>query len=896
MTQPIKPTLRVFFADQYRILIFLNILLVTLFSFGACSRNNNSGNSDADNTKDDTAADADSDADSDGDADNDADSDADGDSDADSDSDTDSDSDGDGDGDSDITTDTGVEVDTEVYNNLDVDPNGTYQFKNVRTGAGGGFIVNVIFHPTEPDLIYAKTDMGGVYRWIPETETWKQLLYFVGADDWNWTGAESVALDASDPDKLYIAAGTYTNDWAPTNGVIWRSNDRGNSFEKTNMPFKMGGNMGGRGMGERLAVDPNDGDILYFAGREDYGLWKSDDAGETWSKVDNFPATGTFATNPDDTWDYDNHMPGISWVTFDPATGSAGSATQTIYVGIAHVEPGEPNIFRTTNGGTSWEPLPGQPMSTLEGNTVTMTGGLTWDITEENDDGSLACPYPGLMPKQGKLDADGTLYLTYSNWAGPYRGNKGDVWKFESENEEWTKITPVDGATNPDDTWWGYGGLGVDMQNPGTIVVAGVNSWWPDGVMFRTTDGGETWRPLWEWEAYPEMNQFHEFDLSQAPWLYNPNFNINNEHAAPDQPIKIGWMIEGLNIDPFNPDRMMYGTGMTLFASNNLTNWDNGKHITIESKAYGIEETSVLGLVSPPEGAPLISVVGDVGGWVHYDLDIAPTADERHTIPDDGTMTGIDFAEDDPKIMVRVGKGFASTTDGGATWNKSWGEAPGTNGQVALSADGATAVWAPGDGPVSVSANNGFSAFSPVDGSVPDGASVASDRVDADTFYAFGDGTFFVSNDGGKRFEATVSVDLPISGEIHAVFGHKGHIWLAGGAQVTGGSSESDLNGLWYSTDGGESFTKLENVELCAAVGFGKAAPEGEYPAIFISGVVDGAHEIYRSDDMGQTWLQVTDDTHKFATIQCITGDPRIHGRVYFGTNGFGTLYGDPID
>jgi xyloglucan-specific exo-beta-1,4-glucanase len=40
-----------------------------------------------------------------------------------------------------------------------------YNFKSVRTGAGGGFVVYVIFHPNQQNLIYAKTDIGGVYRW-----------------------------------------------------------------------------------------------------------------------------------------------------------------------------------------------------------------------------------------------------------------------------------------------------------------------------------------------------------------------------------------------------------------------------------------------------------------------------------------------------------------------------------------------------------------------------------------------------------------------------------------------------------------------------------------------------------------------------------------------------------
>ena len=39
----------------------------------------------------------------------------------------------------------------------------------------------------------------------------------------------------------------------------------GYQFQRTDLPFKLGGNEGGRGNGERLAVDPNDGRVLYLA-------------------------------------------------------------------------------------------------------------------------------------------------------------------------------------------------------------------------------------------------------------------------------------------------------------------------------------------------------------------------------------------------------------------------------------------------------------------------------------------------------------------------------------------------------------------------------------------------------------------------------------------------------
>src|SRR5262249_26969885 len=201
--------------------------------------------------------------------------------------------------------------------------------------------------------------------------------------------------------------------------------------------------------------------------------------------------------------------------------------------------------------------------------------------------------------------------------------------------------------------YWGYGGLGVDMLHPGWLVVAAVNSWWPDGMMFRSTDGGTTWRPLWNYNpSYPNVARHFSLDISNAPWL---NLGVT-QASDPTPPFKFGWMMEGLNIDPFNSDRMMYGTGATLYATNNLTAWDNGGIVALKSTAVGIEETSVLGLVSPPSGtAHLYSVVGDVGGWRHDNLDVAPSV--GYTIPYSGTFNSIDFAESNPQFLVRVGTG-----------------------------------------------------------------------------------------------------------------------------------------------------------------------------------------------------------------------------------------------
>lgn len=315
-----------------------------------------------------------------------------------------------------------------------------YTWKNVQI-QGGGFVTGLVYNTTEKDLVYARTDVGGAYRWNGETKYWIPLTDHLGRDEQDFTGVLSLATDPSDPNRVYLATGLYTQSWAGT-GAILASADKGNTWTKTNLPIKLGGNEDGRSAGERLQVDPNLGSTLYLGSSTD-GLWKSTDYGVTWDKVNSFPVS-----------DSPIGSGGISFVLFDKPSGATGSATPTMYVGILQAMP---NLYKSTDGGSTWQAVADAPTDN--------------------------------MPHQAALAADGTLYLTYSNGPGPNNITSGAVWKLNTVSGQWTNINPPAGQG-------GYAGLSLDPQKSATLIVSTMDRWWPHDELFYSSNGGETWQAL----------------------------------------------------------------------------------------------------------------------------------------------------------------------------------------------------------------------------------------------------------------------------------------------------------------------------------------------------------------------------------------------------------------
>ena len=706
-----------------------------------------------------------------------------------------------------------------------------YAWRDVVIG-GGGFVTGLITHPRAADLIYARTDVGGAYRWSENTRRWMPITDSFGDED--FTGIESLALDPNDTNRVYLAAGVYES----SRSAIFRSADQGRTWQRADVPFKMGGNETGRFNGERLVVNPGNGKNLFFGSRRD-GLWQSTDAGETWNRVESFPKIAAENVPVSIRRRFWSRPVGIICVLFDgPAIYAAVSTTGT-------------NLFRSIDGGESWQPVPGQPS--------------------------------GLRPNHVALSVDGTLYLSYGREPGPNAMTDGAVWKFDPRTSLWTEITPL--RSPEDGQTFGYGAVALDAQNLSALLVSTFCRWKQHDELFRSTNAGATWIPVFKNARW---------NVSSAPYAGN---------------IKPHWM-GSIAISPFDANKAWFTTGYGVWSCDNLTDADSGRPVHWSFSGEGFDETVPLALASPPSGAHLLSGVGDIDGFFHDDLNVSP---ERGSFagPHFNNTEDIAFASGNPKIVVRTGSGeepvhVAISDDGGKRWqllatepavsttNRSAGTQAG-GGVVAISADGKTIVWTMRGSVPHFTADRGAT-WNECAGLAP-GIRVVADAENPLRFYAYDShaGKLFTSTDGAASFavsSATFPIpaglrsgfgfDIPSGADLSAAPGREGDLWLAFRA-----------NGLWHSTNGGGNFVRLENVAVPSAFGFGRAPAGKDFPALFLFGKIGVQQGVFRSDDVGQDWIRINDGEHQFGWISKLTGDPRVFGRVYLATTGRGIIYGD---
>ncbi len=698
-----------------------------------------------------------------------------------------------------------------------------YTWRSVPFGAGG-FVDGFVYHPKKAGILYARTDIGGMYRYDFASKSWIPLLDQLSHDEASLMGVVSMAVDPSQPTKIYAACGEYLAEWAG-DGAILRSNDQGATWRKTDLPIKLGGNADARGAGERLQVDPNDGRILFLASNQD-GLFKSIDGGVTFAKV---------------------ASPGahLNLVLFDPSSGAAGQASQTLYVGVSDSNGG---LFVSHDGGASF---------------------------------NLADGTPQQAPQRAVFAADGTLYVTFAAGAdnksvNPNNARDGGLWKHDAASGRWTNISPE----RPGGQNFGYSGVDVDRSHPGTIVVSTLDRWGSGDDIFESTDAGAHWMALGGQSRH---------DATPYPWLMDYTGGQD----------RMGHWISDVKINPFNPDELIYGTGYGLWMSENLTAAGSGKPVLFDFNVRNFEETATIQMTSPLGGATLFAAFGDVGGAAWDDVTKGPKA--GLFTPTNETDTSVDYAGQASDFVVRTANNSPThayySLDGGASWTPmpatpytpSDGRG-GWNGPgvIAVSAKATSMVWAPDKEPAYVSTDRGGTWTKSMGWPMePDaGMALVADKAVDSVFYAYDRtaGSILGSIDGGLSFTTFVKgipkVESWQKAQFAVVPGRVRDLWLAAPF------------GLLHTPAPDKPMINVRGVDEAWQVGFGKAAPGKAYPAVFLWGKVKGQEGLWRSDDEAASWIRINDDNHQFSSLSAIAGDPLDFATVYIAVGGRGLMVG----
>lgn len=188
----------------------------------------------------------------------------------------------------------------------------SYTWQNVRI-VGGGYVDGIIAHPGQQDLFYARTDVGGAYRYNASTSSWLPLLDWTAPSNSTQAGVDSIAIDPNNTQMLYMTVGEYL-DTKPANGA-----DKGVTWKVSATGLTVWGNP--------ATVPGGQGEIWLATWG---GLYHSTDSGWNWSRLGNVNSAMAVGTGK----------------------AAPGASGKTIY--LSGNVNGIAGIFRSTNGGSNW--------------------------------------------------------------------------------------------------------------------------------------------------------------------------------------------------------------------------------------------------------------------------------------------------------------------------------------------------------------------------------------------------------------------------------------------------------------------------------------------------------------------------------------------------------------
>ncbi len=249
----------------------------------------------------------------------------------------------------------------------------------------------------------------------------------------------------------------------------------------------------------------------FYFGATGGGVWKTDDAGQTWRNISDGFFGGSIGAVAVSEWD-----PNVIYV---------GGGEKTVRGNVSHGY----GMFRSTDAGATWESIgladtrhiarvrihPRNPdlvyaaaMGHLFGPNEqrgvfrSRDGGDTWEnILYVNDE--VGAVDLVMDPSNPRILYASTWRIKRTPYSLESGGEGSGLWKSTDSGDTWTEITRNDGLPEGTVGIIGVAVSPVDPQRVWAIIEA------EDGGVFRSADGGETWRRIND-----------DRNLRQRAWYY----------------------------------------------------------------------------------------------------------------------------------------------------------------------------------------------------------------------------------------------------------------------------------------------------------------------------------------------------------------------------------------
>lgn len=295
----------------------------------------------------------------------------------------------------------------------------------------GGRSAAVTGVPNQPNLYYFGATGGGIWKTKDGGRSWENI-----SDGFFGGSIGAITVSKSDPNVIYVGGGEKTVRGNVSSGYgIWKSVDAGKTW--TSSGLKTSRHI------PRIAVDPTNHNILYagvlgniYKPTQERGVYKSTDGGATWKKT-------LFA----------NNQAGVVDLLIDPTN------PRILYASTWNVQRTPYSLSSGGEGSALWK-------STDRGETWTEIS-----INEGFAEGTLGIIGVSVSPINNQRV-----------WAMVENKDQGGLYRSDNGGETWTK---VNSDRNLRQRAWYYTRVYADTKDVDVVYVLNVR-------YHKSTDGGKT--------------------------------------------------------------------------------------------------------------------------------------------------------------------------------------------------------------------------------------------------------------------------------------------------------------------------------------------------------------------------------------------------------------------